>query len=121
MTTLFGRNLKLSVDRALQSNVRRFYEEGFGCERRTPNDKLDQFIFGAGESLGVFYVDAVQALPESSWEHAPWLEFIVDEDPKAVATRLLALGGTLVEYTDKSHTYLRAPGGPVFRLAPKAK
>ena len=32
----FGRNLKLSIDPARRDAVRRFYEDGFGCERRSP-------------------------------------------------------------------------------------
>lgn len=113
----FGTHLKLSVDRALRDAVRRFYTEGLGAERRTPSDALDQFIFADGGSLGVFYIAAAQALPEGAWEFAPWLEFLVDDDPEAVAARLVALGAARVDFIDHTHPYLRGPGGPVFRLA----
>lgn len=116
----FGRNVKLSADRALQAAVRRFYEEGFGCERKSPREDLDQFLFAAGESVGVFYVDAARALPDSVWELAPWLEFLVEDVPSA-EQKLLDAGGVRVDFMDKSHPYLRGPGGPVFRLAPLAK
>ena len=109
----FGRNLKLSIDPARRDAVRRFYEDGFGCERRSPRDDLDQFLFDDGGSVGVFYVDA--ALPDDAWAAAPWLEYLVD-DPDAGAARLLAAGAVRVEFSDASHPYLRGPGGPVFRL-----
>ena len=112
----FGTHLKLSVDRALRERVRRFYLDGLGCALRDGGDALDQFLFDGGESLGVFYIDAAQALPEGAWEVAPWLEFLVDA-PAAAAQRLLAAGATRVEFADRAHTYLRGPGGPVFRLA----
>lgn len=117
--THFGRNLKLSVDAARRDAVRRFYQQGFGCEHKPAHDRLDQFIFAAGESLGVFYVDADKALPDSAWEFAPWLEFLVDDVPAAEA-RLLDAGAVRVEFMDKTHPYLRGPGGPVFRLAKRA-
>lgn len=112
----FGRNLKLSIDLARRDAVRRFYEDGFGCERRTPRDDLDQFLFEDGGSVGVFYVTAAEALPDDAWAMAPWLEYLVD-DPAAALDRLLAAGGVRVPFWDTAHAYLRGPGGPVFRLA----
>ena len=112
----FGTHLKLSIDRALRARVRAFDVDGFGCALRDGGDALDQFLFARGESLGVFYIDAAQALPDDAWAFAPWLEFLVD-DPDEAAARLLAAGATRVEFFDRAHTYLRGPGGPVFRLA----
>lgn len=112
----FGSHLKLSIDRALRDDVRRFYTEGFGARQQSPSEALDQFIFDDGGSVGVFYVTAAQALPEAAWEFAPWLEYHVD-DPEAVAARLVALGAARVDFMDRTHPYLRGPGGPVFRLA----
>ncbi|MBI5512929.1 MAG: hypothetical protein HY909_04130 [Deltaproteobacteria bacterium] len=113
--TDFGRNLKLSIDLALRDAVRRFYEEGFGASRRPLGDSMDQFTLADGFSLGVSYVSAAQALPESAWEWAPWLEFRVDDVPGTTA-RLLGLGAVTVAFRDTTHPYLRGPGGPVFRL-----
>ena len=111
----FGRNLKLTIDLARRDAVRRFYEEGFGCQRRSPRDDLDQFIFEDGGSVGVFFVPAEKALPDDAWAAAPWLEYLVD-DPEASLAALLAAGGERVEFSDPTHPYLRGPGGPVFRL-----
>jgi hypothetical protein len=111
----FGRNLKLSIDLAARDAVRRFYERGFACERRSPRDDLDQFLFEDGGSVGVFYVPAERALPASAWEFAPWLEYLVD-DVEAATARLLAAGAERVDFADRTHPYLLAPGGPIFRL-----
>lgn len=115
----FGRNIKLSAAHAQRDAIRRFYERGFGCERRSPREDLDQFIFEAGESLGVFYVPAERALGDDAWDAAPWLEFIVD-DPEAAKAALVEAGGAVVDFADRSHHYLRGPAGPVFRLAKRA-
>lgn len=111
----FGRNLKLSAATTDRDAVRRFYEQGFGAGRRSPRDDLDQFLFEDGGSVGVFYVSPERALPDSVWEFAPWLEYLVD-DPDAAAERLVAAGAVRVDFVDRSHPYLRGPGGPVFRL-----
>lgn len=112
----FGRNLKISVDASLREAVRRFFLEGFGCSLKHSGDALDQFAFADGESLGAFYVPAERALGREAYDVAPWLEFLVD-DVAAAEARLVAAGGERVDFMDKSHPYLRAPGGPVFRLA----
>jgi hypothetical protein len=112
----FGTNIKLSVDHARQDTVQRFYEEGLGCRRQSPRADLDMFTFADGGSVGVFYVAADVALPDSAWEVAPWLEFLV-EDPEATAARLVEVGGVRIDFADRSHPYLLAPGGPIFRLA----
>ena len=39
------------------------------------------------------------------------------EDVEQGVARLLAAGATRVDFADRSHPYLLAPGGPVFRLA----
>jgi hypothetical protein len=116
--TDFGRNLKLSIDLALRDAVRRFYEEGLGATRRSPREDLDQFLLADGFSVGVFYVSPEVALPEGAWTWAPWLEYRVDDVPGTLA-KLLALGAVRVPFEDASHPYLRGPGGPVFRLAPR--
>ena len=112
----FGRNLKLSIDRALRDRVRRFYTEGFGCTLDDANPAWDRFVFPSGDSLGAFWIDHEQALADSAWRVAPWLEFLVD-DPEATAARLVDLGAERVDFVDRTHPYLRGPGGPVFRLA----
>ena len=114
--THFGRNVKLSIDTARRDAVRRFYEQGFGCTRKSPRDDLDQFFFAEGASVGVFYVDAAKALPDDAWTVAPWLEYLVD-DVAATERALLDAGATSVDFADRTHPYLRGPGGPVFRLA----
>lgn len=112
----FGRNLKLSIDRALRDDVRRFFTEGFGAPLGQSTDGFDLFSFEGGANVGAFYVDAEKALSPAAYTHAPWLEFAVD-DVAAAEQKLLAAGGTAVDFMDKSHPYLRVPGGPVFRLA----
>lgn len=111
-----GRNLKIEIDTTLRGDVRRFYEEGLGCARRSPRDTLDLFDFEDGGCFAVFYVDG-GALDAALWAKAVWLEFLVD-DAAGVADTLVALGGARVKgATD--HPYILAPGGPIFRLAPK--
>jgi hypothetical protein len=112
----FGRNLKISVDASLRGAVRRFFIDGFGCALKHSGDAIDQFAFDDGASLGAFYVPAERALGREAYDVAPWLEFLVD-DVAAAEARLLAAGGERVDFMDVSHPYLRAPGGPVFRLA----
>lgn len=112
--TRFGKNLKLSVHPDLRADVRRFWGEGLGGAHAAPREDLDQFRFFDGAAIGVFYTPDV--LPEDAWAAAPWLEFFVDEDPEAVAARLVELGGVRVAGLT-AHPYVRAPGGPVFRLA----
>ena len=115
--TTFGRNLKVDADRSLRDTVRRFYEEGLACARRSPRDTLDLFDFEDGGCFAVFYIDG-GALDDALWHKAVWLEFVVD-DPAGTAERLVALGGArVVGATD--HPYVRAPGGPIFRLAAKS-
>ncbi len=114
--TRLGRNLKLDVSPSLRDAARRFYEEGLGLTRRSPRETFDLFDFEDGACLALFYTDAV--LDPSLWALSVWLEFEVD-DPQAAADRLVSLGGTRVKgATD--HPYVMAPGGPIFRLAPRA-
>lgn len=112
----FGRNLKITIDVARRDEVRRFFEEGLGCARRSPDASLDLFTFDDGCTAGAFYVPASEALPHEAYERAPWLEFLVD-DVSAMEAKLGALGAERVAFQDTTHPYLRVPGGPVFRLA----
>lgn len=114
--TSFGRNMKVDVDNAQRDAVRRFWEEGLGCKRRSPREQFDLFDFEDGGCLGVFYVEG-GALEPALWAKTVWLEFIVD-DPAVTAERLVSLGGTTVKGMTE-HPYVMAPGGPIFRLAPR--
>lgn len=108
--------MKLSASPSRRDAIRRFYEAGFGCTRKSPRDELDLFYFDDGAMLGVFYDPDEALLRDEDWPRALWIEFLVD-DPDEAATRLCALGATPVDAVDTTHRYLRAPSGPVFRLA----
>jgi hypothetical protein len=67
--------------------------------------------------MGVYFVDAAEALTQAQAMKAAWIELTV-EDVEAAARHLPGLGAAVVPYHDKEHRYFQAPGGQVFRLAP---
>jgi len=67
--------------------------------------------------LGLFFVEAADALSEADCLKATWLEIKVD-DPTRWKARLQAFGVRAVEFPDPTRFYFQATGGPVFRLAP---
>lgn len=119
-STTFGRNMKLIIDAAQRANVRALFTEALGGKHKSPREELDLFELGDGFSIGVFYVAPDKALTAEQYARAPWLEFLVAE-PDAAAAALRARGVEVVTYApDTTHAYFRVPGGPVFRLAPRA-
>jgi hypothetical protein len=112
----YGKNLRLTIDRALRDRTRAMFTEAFGCTVKSPTPDLEQYILEDGFSIGAFYVDGSEALAPSDQKKAPWLELLVP-DPDETTRKLAALGIAPFEYTDKTHSYFVAPGGPVFRLA----
>lgn len=116
----FGKNMKWSVDGAYRDRIRAMFVEAIGAEVAAgPHPQLDLYRFRDGFQIGVFSVDASEALRPEDLKKAPWLEFSVD-DVEQTKAKLSALGVEEVAYVDKDHPYYATPGGPVFRLAKKS-
>jgi hypothetical protein len=116
--TTFGRNLKLTASRDLRQKVHEFFVRGLEASTREVSPDLQLYVLGDGFNIGVYYVDPSKALTDEQGLAGPWLEFLVD-DVEATFRKLLELGGREIDYQDKSHHYVQAPGGLMFRLAPR--
>lgn len=112
----FGKNMKLTVDRAFRARTRAFFGEVLGVAPASPMPDLELYKLEDGFQIGVFYAEANDALAEAEQAKGAWLEIEVADHARAAAT-LDQLGVEKVDYTDKTHAYYRIPGGPVFRLA----
>ena len=119
MTTV-GRNMKIEVAEPDREAVRRFFCDVMGCDREEPMPALDLFLFADGFRLGVYYLPAGHGdvLTAAQYMHAPWIELCVD-DVDGVTATLATHGVTPFDYVDRQHRYFQAPGGLVFRLAPR--
>jgi 8-oxo-dGTP diphosphatase len=112
-----GNHGKIDLPRELRARAREFYAELLGCRViESPRPDLDLYEFAGGFVLGLFLVDAADALSEADHLKATWLEIKV-EDPAAYKARLLEFGVKEVDYPDPIRFYFQAPGGQVFRLA----
>lgn len=112
----FGRNMKITIDRAQRAQVRAVFEGVLGCAVAPdgpPN--ADIYVFPGGEHFGAFGVDAAEALDAARVRQGAWAEFLVADVEKAKAG-LAAAGVRPFEYADKAHSYYQIPG-LVFRLA----
>ncbi len=112
----FGKNMKLTVDKAFRARLRAFFGEVLGIEPASPMPELELYRLEDGFQIGVFFAEAKDALAEADQAKGAWLEIDVADHARAVAA-LERLGVEKVDYTDKTHAYYRIPGGPVFRLA----
>lgn len=113
-----GLNHKVSVAKGLRSETRAFYEGALGTSLKSPTPLLDVFTFDDGANIGVFYVEAEEALSPAEAKRALWLEIEVD-DPAVTSKAFAKLGIHPFDYVDKEHEYFQAPGGQALRLAPK--
>lgn len=114
-----GLNHRLTVANTLKKQTRAVYEGVLGGSVTSPRPDMEIFTFTDGSGIGVFYVDPEEALTPEQHRKAIWLEFEVEDEP-AVADKLRDLGMKPFEYFDKAHKYFQAPGGQVFRLAPRS-
>ena len=115
--TRFGRNMKWTSDRRHRERIRALFVEVLGATHTVPGTPdLDLYRLGDGFNVGVYSVDASEALRPEDARRAPWLEFAVD-DVEETSAKLVELGFDSIDYADKAHRYFQAPGGPVFRLA----
>src|SRR4051812_25246216 len=99
----FGRNLKITIDRAHREKVRATLEALGATAPTSPVPHLDVFLID-GFSIGVFFVDPADALSPADQRKGSWLEFLVP-DVEAGVKRLVDLGVERVEYMDKAHAY----------------
>jgi hypothetical protein len=107
----------MNLPAQLRARAREFYAGLLECKvLGSPRPDLDLYEFAGGEVLGLFFVDAADALSEADYLKATWLEIKVD-DPERWKTRLQAFGVEKVEFPDPTRFYFQAPGGAVFRLA----
>lgn len=116
MRTTFGRNLKITVAEQHRNALSAILAGVLGAEKGTPRPNLDTFKLDDGFNIGFFFVPASQALAEDAMHIAPWLELLVD-DPENAARAVIAHGAGRVEYEDKSHPYVKLPGGLTLRFA----
>lgn len=114
--TRLGSNLKLTIDAARRAEVRSLFVDVFGAAPSQPAGDLEVYRLAGGANVGVYFVDAGEALSELDQRKGAWLELAVD-DAAAVAGKLRELGVAQIEYVDTAHDYFQIPGGPVFRLA----
>ena len=111
-----GLNHKVHVANGLRSETRALYEGVLGASMKSPAPNIEIFTFADGANIGVFYVDAKEALSMTDALRGLWLEIEVD-DPVATSNALAALGMRPFEYADKEHEYFQALGGQPFRVA----
>ena len=111
-----GEHSKLTVPPSQRDRIRTFYEDVLGCVITRKSDAVDVFKIGASFYLAAVYDDA--ALSESQSFKSIWLELRTD-NPAELKARILAFGIAEIDYWDKEHFYFQAPGGQVFRLAPR--
>ena len=120
MTTL-GNHLKLQVAEEHRDQVHAFYLGLLGWSSiPSPAPNLLLVQAPGGETLGIFFVPAGQALTIEQHLAGTWLE-VMTEDVDALLARLRAAGVKEIEYFDKAHVYFHSPGGPVFRVAPESE
>ncbi len=115
----FGNHLKLHLPAAERDRARRFYQDALGCNPLPPPPfpNADLYEFDDGTVVGLFFVEAGNALSQAEALKAPWLEIKVD-DPEAMRARLETFGVDAVDFPDPTRFYFQAPGGQVYRLAP---
>lgn len=113
MKTAMGTNVKVIVGEAARPRVRAMFEALGVTQRQELPEGIDIFVLDDGGNVAFFYGDA---LGEEDLSRAVWLELRVDALEEAEKA-LDALSIPRVEYVDKTHSYFRAPGGLVFRLA----
>jgi hypothetical protein len=108
--------MKMTAAREHRDALRAVFEGVLGCQRRSPNDTIDLFAFEAGESLGIDYVAASEALSPADLRRAgTWIEIAVD-DEEATAAALEATAGVTPFTFVTEHRYYQLPSGQVFRL-----
>lgn len=116
MKTAMGTNVKIVVNESARPKVRAMFE-ALGVNAGTsPMEHADVYALGDGARVGFFFVSAADALDEEQLGRSVWLEFRV-ADVLAARDALDRLSIERVEYDDTTHSYHRAPGGLVFRLA----
>src|SRR5277367_2260270 len=113
-----GLNHRLSVAKSFKQQTRALYEGVLGASVKSPRPEVEIFTFANGSGIGVFYVEPGEELTPAEHLKAIWLEFEVKDEPAAVSG-LEKLGIRPFEFMDKEHKYFQAPGGQVFRLAPR--
>ena len=110
-----GPHFKWSADPVHRQTLKRFFTEVLEAAVSAPAPHIDSFMLNPQSSIGVVY-GAADALPEADQPKATWVEFLVP-DVEACSRKLASMGVRPLDYADKAHTYVRVPGGPVFRLA----
>jgi len=122
MAIIIGNHLKMHLPHHLRERASRFYIDILGCRKLTdqPYPNLDLYEFQGGFILGLFFYDEADTLSENEQLKATWMEIKTD-NPEVLKQRLIDFGVREVEFEDKSRFYFQAPGGQVFRLAPKER
>lgn len=116
MQTAMGNHVKILALESARPKVRAMFEALGVLERTSPVDDADVFVLGDGAHVGFFFVPASEALDGEQLGRSVWLEFRVG-DVAAAREALDRLSIERVDYFDTTHSYHRAPGGLVFRLA----
>ena len=120
MEIIIGNHLKMHLPHRLRERALRFYTEILGCRKLSdpPYPNLDLYEFQGGFVLGLFFYNDADTLSENEQLKATWMEIKTDR-PDALKQQLIDFGVREVEFEDKSRFYFQAPGGQVFRVAPK--
>lgn len=115
--TRFGTNMKLTIATQWRPRVRALFVDVLGASALQPTEDLEVYRLDDGGNVGVYYVDASEALSPEDQQKGAWLEFRVD-DPDVTNRKVRASGVAQIEHPhDREHAYFQVPGGPVFRLA----
>lgn len=117
-----GNNVRAVIPASKREASRAFFVEVLGCAHMRAREDLDVFTFANDCNLGLYVVADAKALtPEQQREVGTWLEVITDDAP-ALRARIAKSDAEIFEHADdadRSHTYVQAPGGVVFRVAPQ--
>ena len=116
MKTTFGRNVKVTVAAEHREALNDIQKNVLGAQQASPRPNLDTFKLADGYNLGFFFVERTCALDDDAMRRAPWLELLVD-DPEAAARAVVERGAARIDYEDKSHPYVKLPGGLTLRFA----
>jgi catechol 2,3-dioxygenase-like lactoylglutathione lyase family enzyme len=110
----FGNHSAVRVPRAERDAVRAFYRDVLGCEITREGERKDDFRLGDGFYFAFLYEDEGDALSESGFLQAIYLELKAG-DVDELRQRIVAFGVKVLDVPDP-HLYFQAPGGQVFRL-----
>jgi len=111
---VLGNHSAVRVPRAEKDRIRTFYRDVLGCEITRASDQKDDVRLGDDFYIAFLYEDEDEALDESDFLKAIYLELKADNVDE-MRQKIVAFGVKVLEVPDP-HLYFQAPGGQVLRL-----